>query len=197
MHFLLSWVCNFFKQIYIINFKLRSNLLLLKKSFFSIQKCRGSNVNIITNHFFKKMGGTRKRKIFLPFPKWCLCVLNVISSYMKCLNIYSNHYKSLRRKNIDMCQYVVNGNDYHLNIKRVGKRENPFVSRVFCTNGKCLQASAFRLQSNKDPVVYISLKNTLKKTAVCSWFLLKIIMSIHLSVLLFRLTFNGTYFVDR
>ena len=98
---------------------------------------------------FLKRWGTRKRKIFLPFPKWCLCVLNVISSYMKCLNIYSNHYKSLRRKNIDMCQYVVNGNDYHLNIKRVGKRENPFVSRVFCTNGKCLQASAFRLSPIK------------------------------------------------
>ena len=40
---------------------------------------------------FLKRWGTRKRKIFLPFPKWCLCVLlqNVISSYMKCPNIYS------------------------------------------------------------------------------------------------------------
>ena len=63
MHFLLSWVCNFFKQIYIINFKLRSNLLLLKKSFFSIQKCRGWNVNIITNHFFKKMGNKKEEDL--------------------------------------------------------------------------------------------------------------------------------------
>ena len=40
--------------------------------------------------FLKRWRATRKRKIFLPFPKWCLCVLNVISSsYMKCPNIYS------------------------------------------------------------------------------------------------------------
>ena len=41
--------------------------------------------------FFKRWRGTRKRKIFLPFPKRCLCVLhqNVISSYMKCPNIYT------------------------------------------------------------------------------------------------------------
>ena len=147
MHFLLSWVCNFFKQIYIINFKLRSNLLLLKKSFFP---SRSAEVRMWTSLLiiFLKRWGTRKRKIFLPFPKWCLCVLSASECYIiyeVSEYILQNHYKSLRRKNIDMCQYVVNGNDYHLNIKRVGKRENPFVSRVFCTNGKCLQASVFRL----------------------------------------------------
>lgn len=60
-----------------------------------------------------------------------------------------------------MCQYVVNGNDYHLNIKRVGKREREsfrfksFLYQWEMPPGFCLQA-----QSNKDPVVYISLKNT-------------------------------------
>ena len=144
-------MCNFFKQIYIINFKLRSNLLLLKKSFFPNQKCRGSNVNIITNHFFKKMGNKKEedlssisKMMFMCSASKCYIIIYEVSEY-----ILQNHYKSLRRKNIDMCQYVVNGNDYHLNIKRVGKRENPFVSRVFCTNGKCLQASAFRLSPIK------------------------------------------------
>ena len=151
-------MCNFFKQIYIINFKLRSNLLLLKKSFFPNQKCRGSNVNIITNHFFKKMAGNKKEedlssisKMMFMCSECYIIIIYEVSEY-----ILQNHYKSLRRKNIDMCQYVVNGNDYHLNIKRVGKREREsfrfksFLYQWEMPPGFCLQA-----QSNKDPVVYI------------------------------------------
>ena len=103
---------------------------------------------------------------------------------MKCPNIYSKTTTRVSgEKNIDMCQYVVNGNDYHLNIKRVGKREREsfrfksFLYQWEMPPGFCLQA-----QSNKDPVVLIYFpKKYFKKN--CS------VSLIHLSdVLLFRLT---------